>query len=220
MFRRGFDRPFNAKEEDSLNETQTGTMARIRFAGVLLLAIFSVLALGGCQGLFEGGGGKEKEGGGETTVAEAGTTVVGGRTTPPELAVTSVELTPSGNSGTSATANLTDTPGGVEVALAARGLPTQPGTEHIADIHVGGTCDDERAGSYVPVEYGLDPLYTGQDGTSSSATSIQGVTLDDLTSGAPKYVDIHSVPTGEEAVPPSIACADLPGTGGEETTGG
>src|SRR5215218_889404 len=220
MFRRGFDGPFNAKEEDSLNETQTGTIARIRFAGVLLLAICSVLALGGCQGLFEGGGGKEKEGGGETTVAEAGTTVVGGRTTPPELAVTSVELTPSGNSGTSATANFTDTPGGVEVALAARGLPTQPGTEHIADIHVGGTCDDERAGSSAPVLYGLDHLYTGQDGTSSSATSIQGVTLDDLTSGAPKYVDIHSLPTAGEVEFPSIACADLPGTGGEETTGG
>jgi len=195
-------------------------MARIRFAGVLLLTILSVLALGGCQGLFEGGGGKEKEGGGETTAAEAGTTVAGGRTTPPELAVTTVELTPSGNSGTSATANLTDTPGGVEVALAARGLPTQPGTEHIADIHVGGTCDDERAGSGAPVLYGLDPLYTGEDGTSSSATSIQGVTLGDLTSGAPKYVDIHAASTGEEEVPPSIACADLPGTGGEETTTG
>ena len=203
-----------------MNGAQKGTMARIRFAGVLLLMIFSVLALGGCQGLFEVGGGKEKEGGGETTAAEAESTVVGGRTTPPELAVTTVELTPSRNSGTSATANLTDTPGGVEVALAARGLPTQPGTEHIADIHVGGTCDDERAGSYVPVVYGLDPLYTGQDGTSSSATSIQGVTLDDLTSGSPKYVDIHAVPAGEEAESPSIACADLPGTGGEETTAG
>jgi hypothetical protein len=195
-------------------------MARIRFAGVLLLAIGSVLALGGCQGLFEGGDGKEKEGGGETTAAEAGTTVAGGRTTPPELAVTTVELTPSGNSGTSATANLTDTPGGVEVALAARGLPTQPGTEHFPDIHVGGTCDDERAGSSAPVVYGLDPLYTGQDGTSSSATSIQGVTLDDLTSGSPKYVDIHAAPTAGEAESPSIACADLPGTGGEETTTG
>jgi hypothetical protein len=203
-----------------LNGTQKGTMARIRFAGVLLLMIFSVLALGGCQGLFEGGDGKEKEGGGETTAAEAGTTVAGGRTTPPELAVTTVELTPSGNSGTSATANLTDTPGGVEVALAARGLPTQPGTEHFSDIHVGGTCDDERAGSGAPVVYGLDHLYTGQDGTSSSATSIQGVTLDDLTSGAPKYVDIHAAPTAGEAESPSIACADLPGTGGEETTTG
>ena len=204
-----------------MNGTQKRTIVRIRFAGVLLLMIFSVFALGGCQGLFEGGDGKEKEGGGETTAAaEAESTVVGGRTTPPELAVTTVELTPSGNSGTSATANLTDTPGGVEVALAARGLPTQPGTEHFPDIHVGGTCDDERAGSSAPVVYGLDPLYTGQDGTSSSATSIQGVTLDDLTSGSPKYVDIHAAPTAGEAESPSIACADLPGTGGEETTTG
>jgi hypothetical protein len=194
-----------------VNGTKKRTIATTRIVWILLLAVFSVLALGGCEG--GGGDSKEKKGGGETTVAEAGTTVAGGRTTPPELAVTAVELTPSGNSGTSATANLTDTPGGVEVALAARGLPTQPGSEHIADIHEGGTCYDDRAGGSAPVVYGLDPLYTGQDGSSASATSIQGITLGDLTSGAPKYVDIHAAATGEEAVAPSIACADLPGSG-------
>jgi hypothetical protein len=209
------------KKEDPLNGTKKGRTAKTRIRWILLLAGFSVLTLGGCEGGGDDGKVKEKEGGGETTAAlEAGTTVAGGRTTTPELAVTTVELTTSRNSGTSATANLTDTPGGVEVALAVRGLPTYPGTEHIADIHEGVTCYDERAGSSAPVLYGLDPLYTGQDGTAASATSIQGVTLDDLTLGTPKYIDIHTVATDEEAVSPSIACGDLPATRGEETAGG
>ncbi len=46
-----------------MNGTQKGTMARIRFAGVLLLTIFSVLALGGCKG---GGGVRLEEMAGRT----------------------------------------------------------------------------------------------------------------------------------------------------------
>ena len=114
-------------------------------------------------------------------------------------------------------ANITDTPGGVEVALAVEGLLTAPGTQHVAHIHEGGTCADDRADNGAPVQYPLDPLISLEDGTASSATSIEGVTLEQLTSGAPKYVNVHAEPTGV-GVPPGIACADLPGTGGEATT--
>ena len=66
------------------------------------------------------------------------------------------------------------------------GLLTPPGTEHVAHIHEGGTCADDRADYGAPVLYPLDPLITLEDGTASSATSIEGATLEQLTSGAPK----------------------------------
>jgi hypothetical protein len=105
----------------------------------------------------------------------------------------------------------------VEVAVAVEGLLTPPGTQHVAHIHEGGTCADDRADNGAPVQYPLDPLITLEDGTASSATSIEDVTLEQLTSGASKYVNVHAEPTGE-GVPPGIACADLAGTGGEATT--
>jgi hypothetical protein len=194
-------------------------IATIRIALMLLLLAISVLALAGCGGEGEEKGGGETTGaGGETTGAGGDTTAAGGVTTA-EFAVTNVSLTPSRDSGVVGNANITDTPGGVEVALNVEGLLTPPGTEHVAHIHEGGTCADDRADNGAPVLYPLDPLITLEDGTASSATSIEGATLEQLTSGAPKYVNVHAEPTGE-GVPPGIACADLPGTGGESTTPG
>ncbi len=120
-----------------------------------------------------------------------------------------LELTSSWDSGVRGAMRLTDTPGGVEVALNAQNLPTQPGTEHIAHIHEGGTCADDRSDNGAPVMYGLDPLYTGEDGTASSATSISGVTFGQLFSDPPRYVNVHAELPGEVS-PPGIACADLP----------
>src|SRR5919205_1002225 len=86
--------------------------------------------------------------------------------------------------------SLTSTPGGVEVKLDIQNLiGEEVGTEHIAHIHEGGTCADDRAGNGAPVLYPLDPLIAQEDGTASSATSLDGVTLEQLTSGAPKYVN-------------------------------
>ncbi len=196
----------------------------IRIAPMLLLAVLA-LVLGGCFG----GGGKEEEGGGgggESATKETGsgkttssqatggeTTVTGlgvsGGTTTAELAVMNLELTPSRDSGVSGTVRITDTPGGVEVALNAQNLPTQPGTEHNAHIHEGGTCADDRSNNGAPVVYGLDPLYTGEEGTAASATSISGVTFGQLFSDPPRYVNVHTELTGAVA-PPGIACVDLP----------
>lgn len=180
---------------------------------LLLLAVLA-LTLGGCGGedtSSEDGGGQG--GGEETTSAEAG----GGETTTAEVPSSTVYLTASGDSGVSGIAILTQTPGGVEVALDMQDLPTQVGTEHVAHIHEGGTCDDDRAGNVAPVLYELDPVYTGQDGTGSSSTSIADASLEQLLSGPPDYIDVHAEVTGDQG-PPGVACADLSGAGGEETT--
>jgi hypothetical protein len=191
-------------------------IATIRIASVLLLLAISVLTLVGCLGEEEEKGGEEEEkGGGETTSAGGETTGTGEETTTAVLAATTLELTQSRDTGVVGNANLTHTPGGVEVAVAVEGLLTTPGTPHVAHIHEGGTCADDRADNGAAVQYPLDPLISLEDGTASSATSIEGVTLEQLTSGAPKYVNVHAEPTGV-GVPPGIACADLPGTGGEE----
>ena len=183
-----------------------------------VLLVLAVLVLGGC------GGGGSSGGGGEEETTSASTS--GGETTSVETASRTVDLTASRDSGVTGTATLTDTPGGVEVALDVQGLADQPGTEHLAHIHEGGTCADDRADNGATVLYGLDSLYTGDDGTALSSTSIADVTLDELLSGPAKYVNVHAEATGE-GVPPGISCADLPGTGtttgaggGETTAGG
>ena len=189
-----------------------------RIALLLLLLAGSGFALVGCGGSDGGGGGEEttaeRTSGGETTSARtvgAETTAARGEVTTAQFAAANLTLTPSGDSGVSGNANITDTPGGTNVALDVQGLLTQPGTEHVAHIHEGGTCADERAGNGAPVLYPLDPLVAKEDGTASSATSLDGVALRQLTSGAPKYVNVHAEPTGEAGVvPPGIACADIP----------
>jgi hypothetical protein len=197
-------------------------VATVRIALLLLLFAGSGFALVGCGGGGGGGGGEEttaeRTSGGETTSARSvggETTAARGEVTTAQFASANLTLTPSGDSGVSGNANITDTPGGVEVALDVQGLLTQPGTEHVAHIHEGGTCADERAGNGAPVLYPLDPLVAKEDGTASSATSLDGVALRQLASGAPKYVNVHAEPTGEAGVvPPGIACADIPMGGG------
>ncbi len=167
-------------------------------------------------------GGETTSAGGERTSAAGGetTAAAAGETTAAEFAATDLSLLPSRDSGVSGNANVTDAPARVWVALEVQGLLTQPGTEHVAHVHEGGTCDDDRAGNGAPIRYPLDPLLTQGDGTASSATPLDGVGLEQLTSGAPKYVDVHAEPVGGGIISPAIACADLPGTGGGEATTG
>jgi hypothetical protein len=212
--------------------------ATVRVASMLLLAISMLALLGGCFGSGEqekGGGGETaadetvvteetaaettSAAGGETTAADGETTAARGETTA-EFAATNVSLLPSRDSGVNGTTNVTDTPTGVWVALEVQGLLTRPGTELVAHVHEGGTCDGDRAGNGAPIRYPLDPLLTQGDGTASSATPLDGVILEQLTSGPSKYVNVHGEPVGEGIISPSIACADLPGTdSGEATTG-
>lgn len=182
---------------------------------ILALVTLLVLALGSCGG---GGGGQTtsatsaKTTGGGTTSAKA-TTTAGGGTVPAEMASSTVELTPSQDSGVSGTATLTNSNGGVEVVLNVQGLQDQPGTEHLAHIHQGATCADDRAGNGAPVQYPLNSIITAQGGTGTSTTEVSGVTVAQLFSGEPKYINVHAEQTGNET-PPGIACADLSSRGG------
>lgn len=181
----------------------------------LLLVSILVLWLGGCSGGGTSGGGggtsANTTGGGETS---ANTT--GGGTVPSGLRSATVELTPSRDSGVSGGATLTDTSNGVEVVVEMQNLQDQIGTEHPAHIHQGGTCADDRADNEAPIQYPLNPIYTGHSGTGTSTTTIQGVTVAQLFSGPPKYINVHSPQTGNES-PPGISCADLSSSDGSTT---
>ena len=205
---------------------KTGTL---RIALLVLLFAGSVFALVGCGGGGGGSGGGEttvqKTTGGQTTSTRTTTggenTAARGGTTTVQSTSTNLTLTPIGDSGVTGTANITDAPGGVEVAVNVQGLLTQPGTEHIAHIHEGATCAEESAGNGGSVLYPLNSLITGPDGSASSVTTLEGVSLKQLRSGSAKYVNVHAEPVGDGSVPPSIACADIPGSdGGGSTTGG
>ncbi len=177
---------------------------------LLLLSTIFVLALGSCAR----DGGERAGGGDEQTVVEPTT---GGETTSAEVAHMSVvELTPSRDSGVRGAATFTDTSGGAEVMLSVQNLQDQPGTVHLAHIHTGGTCADDRAGNPAPVEYPLNVVFTGADGTGTSTTMIPEVTVAELFTGAPKYVHVHARQIGDEP-PPGISCGDL-AVRGEETT--
>jgi hypothetical protein len=132
------------------------------------------------------------------------------------MASATVNLTPSQDSGVTGVATLTNTNDGVQVVLNVQNLTDQPGTKHLAHIHQGGTCADDRAGNGAPVQYPLDSITTEQGGTGSSTSVISGVTVAQLFSGPAKYVNVHAEQTGNET-PPGISCADLSSRGG--TTG-
>ncbi|QIN79395.1 hypothetical protein GBA65_13720 [Rubrobacter marinus] len=127
-----------------------------------------------------------------------------------------LQLTPSRGSGVSGTAVLTDTGAGVEVQLDVEGIPTADGTEHIAHIHAGATCADDRAGAGGPVEFPLNSVFNA--GGAGSSTTIVDTSFDELFGGEPYYVNVHAEMTGE-GTPPGVACADvaaatMPATGG------
>ena len=133
-----------------------------------------------------------------------------------DMSTQTLELTPSRDSGVSGTATLTDTGNGVEVQLDVEGLPSADGTEHIAHIHEGATCADDRAGAGGPVEFPLNSVFN--EGGAGSSTTIVDTSFDELLSGEPYYVNVHAEMTGE-GTPPGISCADVvaatvPATGG------
>ena len=129
-----------------------------------------------------------------------------------------VDLTPSRNSGVSGTATFQDTDGGVEVRLNIQGAP-EGGVEHLAHIHEGATCQDDRNDQGGPIEFPLESIITENDGTGSSTTTIEDTTVAHLFDSSEKhYVNVHAK-AGGGGVPPGIACADLTSTAGGRTTG-
>jgi hypothetical protein len=166
----------------------------------ILLFVALVLVLSSC-----GAEGASSSGGEETTSAET--------------ASRTVDLTPSKDSGVSGTATFTDTQNGVEVRLNMQGFKEDPRYQRMAHIHEGGTCADDRAGNGAPIEYALTPVTLETESKGTSMTTIVGVTTEQLFSGSPRYVNVHtatrSIEEGpppeskRQTVPPGISCADL-----------
>jgi hypothetical protein len=183
----------------------------------LLLVAVLILVLGGCGGTPSG---EEEADDEKATSADAGgeeTTSGPARregTVPPDVLSATIGFSSSRGSGVSGTAVLADVPGGMRITLNLENLADQPGIEYTAHLHEGGTCADEREGNSPVVWYPLDLVVTEQDGNGSSTTAIPDITVAQLFSGAPKYVDMHAE-TARDEEPPSLSCADI-----YTTTGG
>ena len=151
--------------------------------------------------------------------AEGASSSSGEETASAETASRTVDLTPSKDSGVSGTATFTDTQNGVEVRLDMQGFKEDSRYQRMAHIHEGGTCADDRAGNGAPIEYALTPITLETESKGTSTTKIVGVTTDQLFSGSPRYVNVHtatrSIEEGpppeskRQTVPPGISCADL-----------
>lgn len=89
---------------------------------------------------------------------------------------------------------------------------------HLAHIHQG-TCANERSGKGGPAEYPLKLLTTKKNETATSTTVVKGVTLSQLFSGAPKYINVHA-PRVKAVESPSISCADLSSDSAATSSGG
>ena len=183
----------------------------------LLLVAVLILVLSGCGGAPSG---EENTGDEETTSPEAAgeeTTSGPARregTVPPDILSATLGFPPGQGSGVSGTAVLADVSDGMRVTLNMENLADQRGTEHIAHLHEGGTCADKVEDNSPAARYFLDPVVTDEGGNGASTTTIPDVTVAQLFSGTPKYVDVHAEATGDE-MPPSLSCADI-----YTTTGG
>jgi len=142
---------------------------------------------------------------------------VAGAAVPQEPGTRTLELTPSNGSGVSGTARLTETGRGVEVRLGLEGLP-EDGVEHLAHIHKGSTCADDRAGSGAPVEFPLESVVA--EGGVGSSTSTTDATFDELLAARSLTTSTStpSRPTPRPS-PPGIACADVRSTSASASAG-
>jgi len=124
------------------------------------------------------------------------------------------DLEPANGSGTSGSATLSKTDGGVKVVLNVSGLPDR-GTMYLAHIHPGA-CGEEvgggqgeashEHGTAKEIEYPLSPVGPDKKGEGSSSTVVHNVLLEGLLSGDPKHVNVHEPGSGD---PPPVTCANL-----------
>ena len=143
-------------------------------------------------------------------------------------AVAEIELEPANNnSGTNGTVTFTDIADGVEVGLDVRGLPDS-GATYLSHIHPGN-CGEELAGHddhgeagedhehddasaeddrSDEIDYPLTPVGSDTEGSGSSTTLLKDVTVEELLSGEPKYINVHAAGSGDD-VPPDLACSGL-----------
>jgi uncharacterized protein (DUF305 family) len=125
-----------------------------------------------------------------------------------------VALEAQNGSGTTGSATLSKSDGGVKVVLEVSGLPSS-GTTYLAHIHPG-TCGEEEEehhehgghehGASEEIEYPLTPVEPDAQGNGSSTTVVHDVTLEGLLSGDPKHINVHAPGSGQ---PPPVTCANL-----------
>ena len=133
------------------------------------------------------------------------------------------ELSPTNHSKVSGSATFAKAVAGTKIKLELQGLP-EPNETYLAHLHPG-FCEDEELPD-VPegetahhhdheqgyrqhaqeIEYPLTPVESNAVGEGSSNTVIERVTLDELTSHGPRYLNVHAAGSGD---PPQLACADL-----------
>jgi hypothetical protein len=172
--------------------------------------------------LLAGCGGGDEGSSASTTTSEDSTA----STTEPTVSTTGGEvaevgLTPNNGSGTNGTATFTDVAQGVQVDLDVQGLP-DPNASYLTHIHPG-TCADEQGGEQhdsnhedahvdheegtkAEIEYPLPPITPDPEGRGTTTAMLEGVTVEQLFSGSPKYVNVHAEGSGD---PPAIACSSL-----------
>ena len=190
-----------------------------------MIAVIFILA--GCGGTGGGGGSSEEETTSLSAASEGTSAATQETTTSTTNATASVGLTSMNGSGTTGTATFTEVAQGVvRVELSVLGLPV-PNATYLTHIHPG-TCADERAGgeegqqdsnhedehseheggTMAAVEYPLRYVTADAQGQGYTITVLNGVTIQELFSGDPKYINVHAEGPGN---PPSIACGQLGG---------
>ena len=131
-----------------------------------------------------------------------------------ETGAESLEITPSRGSEVSGTATLKDVEGGVEVAVDVEGLP-EGGGEYVHHVHEGATCEEDKVGDGGPIEFPLDEIAAGDDGTGSATSVVEGLTLSELLDGGKeRFVNFHPKPPEGASLSSGIACTTLAPTAG------
>ena len=130
-----------------------------------------------------------------------------------EMAPVVISLLTTDGSDVSGTASFEGNERGVKVKLEVQNLAESNAT-YLAHIHPGscGTGDHEHgdnhghAGADDEIEYPLSSVKPDRRGNGASTTMLQGITLEQLFSEGPTYINVHAAGSGE---PSQLACANL-----------
>ena len=200
---------------------------KILLFGLSLVATLFLLA--GCGG---GGGGSSTSTTTSEETTKASTTASTTASAENESGnFAAVELAPINGSGVTGTASFTDVAQGVRVDLSVQGLP-DPNAKYLTHIHPGTCADEEQGGeadheanhedehagqdqggehydeegTMAEIEYPLPPITPDPEGRGTTTSVLDGVTVEQLFSGSPKYINVHAAGSGN---PPAMACSPL-----------
>jgi hypothetical protein len=203
------------------------TILSTKFVLLGVSVVVGILLLAGCRG----GQGGSSAGTTSPKQTTASTTASAAESTEKESAnlAEEVDLAPMNGSGVTGTATFTDVAQGVRVDLSVQGLP-DPSASYLTHIHPGSCADEQEGGeeehdsnhedrhadhdqaaehdegTMAEIEYPLPPISPDPEGRGITTTVLEGVTVERLFSGSPKYINVHAEGSGN---PPAIACSPL-----------